>query len=497
MSSYGRAASVVGTGFLARAAATAVTTVGGVFATVFAVRGLGSEGYGAVAFGLAITTLAAVAARVGLGGAVTREIAAAHAETTEPGGVALVVGAAWRVVIPTAALAGTVAGMASALAPLDTAVSGRAALGLGLAIVVLGTNVAALSTFVARGVGRMRSAEAPQVAIVLVQVIGFGWIALRGGSAASVAGAGLVLLLAGVVGVVSGAATVRAAVGPLHGGLHAGGVQLLRRAAPFALAGVATQVIAQADVIVLGVVRGAGEVGSYDPLLRVADRSLLLAPALFLAGFIPAATGQLARGEHEEFGRLYAQTGTLAFVLGVAPLTLLAAFPREVVQALFPAVAADTSVLAILTVGYAVHLAFGLNTGALIASGDRRGIARAYGVAFAAALVLVVALVPPLGAAGAALATAGSYLVMNVAVTMSAHRATGAHPFDRRHVVVVASSPVAVGGGVVAASIIGPTSLLLALGISTAVWGMWVVALGIAGAISVHDLRAFSPGSAP
>lgn len=493
--SSGSAASVVGSGFLARAAATAITTAGGVLTTVLALRGLGPDGYGALAFGLAITTVAAVVARVGLGGAVTREIAAARADPTDPAAVASAVGAAWRVVLPAAAVAGAVAGAASVLTPLETEAGGRAVLGLGLAVVVVGTNIAALSTFVARGVGRMGSAELPQIGIVVVQVVGFGVIAARGGSSGSVAGAGLVLLLAGVVGAASGVATVRAVVGTTVDA-RSSPLRLLRSAAPFALAGVATQVIAQADVIVLGIARGAEEVGSYDPLLRLADRTMLLAPALFLAGFIPAATEALVRGEREGFRRLYAISGTLAYALGVAPLILLAAFPHEVVGTLFPDVDADAAALAILLAGYAVHLAFGLNTGALIASGDRRGIVRAYGISFGGALVLVTALVPPLGATGAALATAGSFLVMNVAVTRSAQRATGAHPFTRQHVVVVVTSAAAVGAAVAIATIIGPTSLALAVLISGLVWAAWVGALGIAGTITAGELRAFSPRAA-
>lgn len=486
-------ASVVGAGFTARAIATAVTTIGGLLTTVFALRGLGQEGYGAIAFGLAITGVAAVVARVGLGGAITREVAAAHAGPSDPIAVASVVGDAWRIVLPTGAVAGAIAGMASVLTPLETTVDGRAVLGVGLAVVVVGTNVAALSTFVARGVGRMRSAEIPQVGIVLVQTAGFAWIALRGGSSASVAPAGVVLAIAGFVGTAVGVATVRAAVAPSGPRLPEGAFRLLGRAAPFAVAGVATQVIAQADVVVLGIARGADEVGSYDPLLRLADRAMLIAPALVLAGFIPAATGQLLRGDREGFGQLYERSGTLAYVIGVAPLTLLAAFPREVVAVLFPEIATDTTVSAILLVGYAVHLAFGVNTGALIASGDRRGLLQAHGIAFSAALLLVVALVPPLGAPGAALATAGSYLVMNVMVTRAAYRATGAHPFGRQHLVVVASSTVAVGAGVAIARLLGPTTLPIASISAALVWGLWVFALGAVGTISRRDLHAFWP----
>jgi O-antigen/teichoic acid export membrane protein len=162
---------------------------------------------------------------------------------------------------------------------------------------------------------------------------------------------------------------------------------------------------------------------------------------LLSAGFVPAATTLNHRGDHAAFGDLYIVVSKLAYIITFPLVVLMACFPEGVLHLVFGSgFPVRPAVVWTLLVGYLVNLAFGLNSGALVATGRRRLLTWAYAAALAVMLVLALSLIPFAGAIGAALATSSSFVVMNVAVGWALFRATGIHPFRRDMILVLTTS---------------------------------------------------------
>jgi O-antigen/teichoic acid export membrane protein len=369
----------------------------------------------------------------------------------------------------------------------------RVVLGVGLSVLLLGRNAASAASFAVRGLGRMAAAEVPLVAgpatqfaaIVVAWTIGIdsatGVSALYGAAGAVVTVVS-VMILRSVVRVVP--RLFRPAVGPA--------VRLVRSAAPFALSAAAVQVVAQIDVIMLGLIRSSEVLGGYEPALRLTDRVFLLVPALFLAGFIPAATRLLARERLSAFRDLYVASSKLALVL-CFPLALLMVSAPDAVLRLaygerFPA---SADIVWILAIGYVCNLAFGLNTGALVAAGDRGRLMLVYGAVLVFAVVSASVLVPIFGATGAALSTTASYVVLNLAVGSALFVSTRANPLRRDMVVVVVSAAALL----VLAATLAPSDPPVALTalICTGCWVVWSGVLLLTGQLRLAEVREFVP----
>jgi O-antigen/teichoic acid export membrane protein len=480
-------------GIAVRLIATVIISIAGLASTVLAVRLLGRSAYGSLAFGLALVGVVAVLAQFGLGTAVSRTIASQVAKDDQAA-----VRSTTRAAVTTMALAGAVASVVVivAVAMLQTNIDPRSRflLGAGLGALLLGTNAAAAATFIARGVGCLSVMETPNVALALGQL---AWISLL--STLGRADVGVLAIGYGVVGI-AGAVV---AVGIIRAVVPSGQVfvpapqeagRLLASAGPYAIAGIASQVIAVADVLVLGATYPATEVATYEPTLRAIDRPMLLVPMLFLTGFMPAATAVAASGDRARFSDLYLSASRTAMVVAFPGVVLFAVFPTVASKVLFGArFPVSTTIVRLLLVGYVVNLLCGLNGGALVATGERRLLGASYLLALGAMAILAVGLIPPLGAIGAAVATSASYVVLNAAVAWSLWRAAGVPPFDARTLLVAATAVLACLGAAGLGRVVSGASTVEALVLCIAVWIVWVAALLWSGIVRRADVATLLP----
>jgi O-antigen/teichoic acid export membrane protein len=151
---------------------------------------------------------------------------------------------------------------------------------------------------------------------------------------------------------------------------------------------------------------------------------------------------------------------------------VFAAFPETILRALYgPDFPASGLVVWLLLPGFVINLAFGVNSSALTAAGDRRALARTGLVTTAAMAVLALALVPPFGAKGAAAATSATYAILNLVVALALVRAAGVLPFRRDFVVTMLSW-------------LGPLAAALAIRTSGAAIDVWQ-AFGVGVGLSV------------
>ena len=185
---------------------------------------------------------------------------------------------------------------------------------------------------------------------------------------------------------------------------EAGLVAVLREAAPLAANGGLLMLSPRVEFLVLSTLAGDRETGLFLAALRVVE-FLSMVPSAVTAGAMPALTREAMRGEGPVRRRTAASVALLAAptAVGVALVAL------ELVRVLF-GVTYAASALPLRILGAALVPLFmnSLLASALIAAGRGEWLPRLTGARVAGAFVLAFALVPPLGAPGAALGFLGS-----------------------------------------------------------------------------------------
>jgi len=187
----------------------------------------------------------------------------------------------------------------------------------------------------------------------------------------------------------------------------------LRAGVPFLVVGVLNKLNMQAGILFLGVIGGMEEVGIYRPAATVALIIMFGADAINLT-IRPALARRYATGETEGFQRLGTYSAWAGFGVALLGTVVALVFGDLMLLVFGPEFRAGATALAILCVGRVVFAAMGQPGGFLEMTGRQSITMR--GTLFAAGtnVVLSLALIPAFGVNGAAAATAGSLLILNI-----------------------------------------------------------------------------------
>lgn len=399
-------------------------------ALALAARWLGAAAYGRFATVLASAGLLAVAAQLGLPQWLLRHVpaaerAAGHAQAGRP--------LLWRSV-GAVILVGAALALAAAVLRLGAAATGLAA-HLPLAALTLGA-LAAGPLALLRVLGAWQEARgaplAGQIADGLVRPGGLG-LALAGAAALGLppSAATAAWLFIGVVlaALAVGVCQVRArerAPAPAADAATAADARLAG-AAPLLGIALLHAVMANADVLMLGALAEPAAAGAYHAASRVA-LALGLAMAAVSTVVGPKLARRAAAGDRAGQTRLAAASARALAVPAALGLPLVAAGAAPALGLLGAGFAAGAPALIGLWLGQLVNLACG--PAALLLNLHDRARAAFHGVALGAGanLMLNAALIPPLGAAGAAAATAASTALWNLALVVQARSLTGVDP---------------------------------------------------------------------
>lgn len=485
---YGEGLALIGVGVGARLLSTAVVMVTGIVTIALAVRFLGVNDYGVLAFGLSAAGLIGGMTQLGLGAGATRTVA-----SLPPGDRPELERTASAIFTVTAAAGalgalGVVVLLQFAPAGLDRGT--RWAVGLWLGALLLGSNISLGASFLARGLRHMFLMEVPSLVVAITRfvivagLVVFGVVTLSG-----------VALAYGVAGIFAAAAGERIARALFPGARRlfrlsaSEAKKLLVVTGPFALIGFASVAMARFDVLVLGLAGTSAQVGLYEPTLRITDRLMLLVSALAIAAFLPVSTRLFLEQDRRAFRDLFLTVSKLVYVASFPAVLMLAAFPQQLLHALyghdFPARA---DLVWILLAGYVVNLAFGVNWVALSASGDRRALTWTALVTLVGTMVFAVALVVPFHEEGAALATTASYVLLNAAVGYELYRTTRVHPFRSDVVWTIVSSAVPFAAAL-AISYVATLGVWAGAGVALGLWALWAGALVRAGVVRSDEVR--------
>jgi O-antigen/teichoic acid export membrane protein len=375
-----------------------LTLLAGIGATALASRYLGLDGFGALTLGMAIVSLVALLTDLGMSTMAAREIARSPEREREvlgsvrSLGLALSVGAAVVLV-----------GLAEVAYSSNPEVR-RAILVLSLQLLTAPFVGAARAHFQANQRGPLIAAGDVALAVAI-----FG-----GSLIAYEADLGFTAMVGAVAAGYVAQAVVMTALMP--SGLRLAWVArrdtwglLLRVSLPLGATLIVNYLYFRLDVVLLSILKGEDDVAVYGLAYRVLE-GLMVLPAYFMLALFPEIarlTGQRDRVD----GLVSAALGVMEAI--ALPIVLLfAVFAEDVIRVIAGEDFSDAAwVLRILTLAIGISYLSGVYGNALPALGRQNQLFRWSLVVLAVNLIINLALIPPFGVVGAAVAVVLSELV--------------------------------------------------------------------------------------
>jgi O-antigen/teichoic acid export membrane protein len=245
-----------------------------------------------------------------------------------------------------------------------------------------------------------------------------------------VKGAGDVALAAGVTVVATGLAALGAmAVFSTRFGTLAIGWNpprwrnMLRASAPVALAGILTTIYITADLVMLGFMADAQEVGLYSASARLSVMALVPA-SMVGAAFLPQLAA--SRDDQPRRARIAARHAAPVLVVGAVIAALAVAYPGQLLGIVFgDAYLPATVTLGLLLAASAVSCLRLCHDAALLAWDFDRERLVTLGAAAALNIALNLVLIPRFGGYGAALATLAAEVVAFLSMAVLARLRAG------------------------------------------------------------------------
>ena len=247
-----------------------------------------------------------------------------------------------------------------------------------------------------------------------------------------------------------------------HAGTAVRSRELLRFSAPVLLVIVLTQLLFWVDIVMLGLLRNASEVGVYSAAARTA----------FVANMIVAAAGQIfaptisnlhSRGELAQLQALYKTVGKWTFLVTAPVVALLLLLSGEILQAFGPAFTAGKTALVILALSQLVDASTGASTFMLTMSGRLRLMIINTGTALGLNIALNAWLVPRHGIDGAAMATFLALATFQLMALIQTRLTLGMHPYGFGYLKPLAAGVAAFAAVVFLKAAVGPLPYLLAI----------------------------------
>lgn len=206
--------------------------------------------------------------------------------------------------------------------------------------------------------------------------------------------------------------------------------KLLVFSIPLLFSGVSSFLINNVDLVLLGALTNASQVGIYNVAYPLASILTTVPGALgFL--FLPVVSDLHANDKLVETKRIYQLTSKWLF-LATAPLfVVMALAPNLLIKLLFgSAYTAGSSTLVILALGFLFHSLMGLNDGCLTSFGHSRIVMYGQLVSLGVNIGLNLLLIPEYGFLGAAIATTISFVILNAFYSVVLFYSAGIQPFS-------------------------------------------------------------------
>ena len=210
---------------------------------------------------------------------------------------------------------------------------------------------------------------------------------------------------------------------------------LLSFSAPLVISTTMTKILSDIDTTLLGIYATTGDIGVYNVVYPLA--ALLSIPMNALGFlFLPIISELYANDEIDEVNRMYQVVAKWTVLATVPILFGMLFFPESVISVTFGTEYLEGGLaLTVLSFAFFLPLVAGPNSNVLASVGATKYIMYIDTATAGLNIVLNLVLIPRYSFLGAAVATAISYVFMNLLYSTRVYLETGAHPLTKSMVV--------------------------------------------------------------
>lgn len=393
-------------------------------------RSLGANGFGIFALAGTSTTIAAILARLGLDNAMLRYAsAAAHQQNWSD------VAGVYRTGMAVAVLASLGATlMLILLAPtLAVQVFDDPAVALPtriMALTILPTTITTLHGEMLKALrltGKANLVQASAPPVVNGVILGIALAVLSGGVTPS--HVAWIAFAAGIAMSVLSAWLLQRHMPHLRGqsGFFAAG-RLVGTSVPLFWIAALNLVMGATDIVMLGIWTATDQVALYSTAARVA--MLVSFPLVAISTISsPMLAGLHAAGDRANLRQVTRATTAVSMLIALPVAALFWLYPKYPLLLFGKEFVPASTTLALLTLGHCVNVATGPVGNLLMLTGHEKLMRNNIAASSVINVLLNMALIPNFGIAGAAVATAISLAIMNVASLFLVYRELGVFPF--------------------------------------------------------------------
>jgi O-antigen/teichoic acid export membrane protein len=206
---------------------------------------------------------------------------------------------------------------------------------------------------------------------------------------------------------------------------------LLTFSTPLVVSATMTLILSDIDTFMLGYFSSTRAVGVYNTVYPLAHL-LIIAMSSFGFIFMPVVSKLYKNGDTTTIRRLYQIATKWIFLVTFPIFAIVVLFPTQTIRLTFgPKYVGGSLALVVLAVAFFTHAVAGPNADALMSIGQTRTIMYDNTLVAAVNVVLNLVLIPQYSILGAAVATAVSYVLLNVLYTVQLYRKTRIQPLTK------------------------------------------------------------------
>lgn len=187
------------------------------------------------------------------------------------------------------------------------------------------------------------------------------------------------------------------------------------------------------DTLMIGFYMESSFIGLYDGSVVLAQFIPQIFSSIFIL-YLPISTFLFSRGKNSEIKKIYSTITKWGIIIIFPLFLILFLFPDVVLSFLYGSeYIGGKLVLQILSLGFLVHVLLGPNGSTLIAFGKERLVSSLQVFAIVLNIILNIILIPLMGIVGAAIATASSFILINILYSFFLYKKNKIHPFTKTY----------------------------------------------------------------
>lgn len=209
--------------------------------------------------------------------------------------------------------------------------------------------------------------------------------------------------------------------------------ELITYSIPLFVVSILLTVMSWTDTLFLGIFKTTEQVAIYNTVYPIAN---LLSVVINSIGYlyVPVVSKLYSSNNFREIGRLNANSTKWSFILTVPVFTILFLYPKLVLNILYGSryIEAD-NILQVLSFGFLMNSYFGFNYYTLMSLGKSKLLMNCSIVSALINIFLNLVFIPSFGSLGAAIASAISFILIEIYMTTKLYTFYKIHPFTKTY----------------------------------------------------------------